>query len=208
MEPQHTSCESVIPAASDGRIAGPVALVALGANLPFAAMPPAETLRAALAKMAQAGFADLRASRLWHTPCFPPGAGPDYVNAAAAAIWTGPGEPAAALAALHRIEARFGRARVQRWGMRTLDLDLLALGQAVRPDAATQTAWRRLPFADQPGTAPDRAILPHPRLADRAFVLAPLAEVAPHWRHPLTGRSVAEMLAALPAAAFAGMAPL
>jgi 2-amino-4-hydroxy-6-hydroxymethyldihydropteridine diphosphokinase len=47
---------------------------------------------------------------------------------------------------------------------------------------------------------PDRLILPHPRLSERAFVLIPLADVAPDWRHPLTGRSVAAMAAALPAA--------
>jgi 2-amino-4-hydroxy-6-hydroxymethyldihydropteridine diphosphokinase len=185
---------------------GEAALIGLGANLPFAGAPPEATLAAAVAAMRAAGFADLRLSRFWRTPCFPPGAGPDYVNAAAAARWTGGAR--AAMDALHGIEARFGRERVQRWGMRTLDLDLIALGEAVRPDAATQTAWRRLPPAEQVRAVPDRAILPHPRLADRAFVLVPLAEVAPDWRHPLTGASVAEMLAALPAGAFEGMAPL
>jgi 2-amino-4-hydroxy-6-hydroxymethyldihydropteridine diphosphokinase len=183
-------------------------LVALGANLPFRGAAPAETLRRALADMERAGFAELRASRFWGTPCFPAGAGPDYVNAAAVARWTGPDDPAAAMAALHAIEARFGRERRERWGMRTLDLDLLAFGQAIRPDAATQTAWRRLPAAAQIARAPDRPVLPHPRLADRAFVLVPLAEVAPHWRHPLTGLSVAEMRDALPPGAFDGMVPL
>ena len=52
--------------------------------------------------------------------------------------------------------------------------------------------------------APPGLILPHPRLQERGFVLAPLAEVAPDWRHPLLGRSVREMLAALPAAALDG----
>jgi 2-amino-4-hydroxy-6-hydroxymethyldihydropteridine diphosphokinase len=188
--------------------AGDLALVALGANLPFEGRPPEETLVAAAQAMEAAWFAGLRLSRLWRTPCFPAGAGPDYVNAAAVARWTGGGGAAGALAALHAIEARFGRERRERWGMRTLDLDLIGLGQAVRPDAATQTAWRRLVPAEQMRAVPDRAILPHPRLAERAFVLVPLAEVAPDWRHPLTGASVAEMLAALPAGAFEGMAPL
>ncbi|MFN6978743.1 MAG: 2-amino-4-hydroxy-6-hydroxymethyldihydropteridine diphosphokinase, partial [Gemmobacter sp.] len=134
--------------------------------------------------------------------------GPDYVNAAVAACWTGPGGAEGALRALHAIEASHGRVRAQRWGMRTLDLDLLALGQAIRPDAGTQTLWRRLPPEAQVRAVPDRTVLPHPRLADRAFVLVPLAEVAPHWRHPLTGRSVAEMLAALPVSAHDGMARL
>ncbi|HMM10317.1 MAG TPA: 2-amino-4-hydroxy-6-hydroxymethyldihydropteridine diphosphokinase, partial [Paracoccus solventivorans] len=55
---------------------------------------------------------------------------------------------------------------------------------------------------------PDRLILPHPRLQDRGFVLAPLAEIAPQWRHPRTGRTVAAMLAALEPAGLGGMAPL
>jgi 2-amino-4-hydroxy-6-hydroxymethyldihydropteridine diphosphokinase len=92
--------------------------------------------------------------------------------------------------------------------MRTLDLDLLALGDSVLPDAATQEHWRNLPLADQKRLAPDGLILPHPRLQDRAFVLVPLADVAPDWRHPLTGQTVAAMTASLPAAERAAMRPM
>ena len=145
-------------------------------------------------------------SRLFASPCFPPGAGPDYVNAAA--VVETDLEPAALLRHLHEIEARFGRERVQRWGQRTLDLDLLACGDLVLPDAATQDHWRNLPPEVQAREAPDHLILPHPRLQDRAFVLVPLAEVAPDWRHPRLGLTVREMLNRLELADIAAVTPL
>lgn len=183
-------------------------LVAIGANLPIGAATPAETLRAALAALQAAGLSGLRISRLYATPCFPAGAGPDYVNAAAAAPLPAGWDAPRVLALCHAIEDRFGRTRQSRWGMRTLDLDLLAVGQTVLPDAATQDQWRALPPDLQARQAPDRLILPHPRLQDRAFVLVPLADVAPDWRHPRLHRSVTELLAALPAADRAAVTPL
>ena len=183
-------------------------LIALGANLPNGAQAPAESLRAALAALPEAGLRLQRVSRFYGTPAFPAGTGPDYVNAAArlrAAPGMGPRE---ILAALHAVEQAFGRARTQRWGMRTLDLDLIAVGDAVLPDAATFAAWRDLPPDRQVLAAPDRLILPHPRLQDRAFVLVPLHDVAPRWRHPVLGLTVTAMLKALPAAERAAVVPL
>ena len=141
----------------------------------------------------------VRCSSLWRSPAWPDGAGPDYVNAVVA-VGAGDLPPERILATLHAMEARAGRRRGRRWASRPLDLDLLAMGDAVVPDAATQTLWREaVPDpAAAPPAPPDRLILPHPRLEERAFVLLPLSEVAPGWRHPLTGRSVAEALAALP----------
>lgn len=145
-------------------------------------------------------------SRLFATPCFPPGAGPDYVNAAAVIATSL--DPPTLLGHLNAIEDRFGRQRVQRWGQRTLDLDLLAYEDLVLPDAATHDHWRNLPPDAQVRQAPDALILPHPRLQDRAFVLVPLAEIAPDWRHPRLGITVLEMLNRLEMAEIAAVTPV
>ena len=112
------------------------------------------------------------------------------------------------IAILHEIESRFGRTRDVRWGRRTLDLDLLATGDAVIPDAKTHAQWRDLPLEQQMRETPKELILPHPRIHERAFVLVPLADVAPDWRHPIFGKTVLEMRDALPKEALDELVPL
>lgn len=184
------------------------ALIAFGANLPFEGARPETTLERARQALAEEGLAAQSFSRLFSTPCFPAGAGPDYVNAAAVIDVPAESDAASILARLHAVEARFGRERVQRWGMRTLDIDLLAMGDSVLPDAKTQDLWRNLPPEAQAREAPTGLILPHPRMQDRAFVLVPLADVAPDWVHPRLGQSVRQMLAALPMADREAVKPL
>lgn len=180
------------------------ALIALGSNLAHRGVPPTEVVARAMEEVAALG-AEATRGRHWRSPAWPPG-GPDYVNAAMGLRVSL--APEDLLDALHGIEARWGRERADRWAARTLDLDLLAWGEAVAPDAATQRRWRELPPEAQGREAPDALVLPHPRMQDRGFVLLPLAEVAPGWRHPLLGATVAEMLAALPPQATEGVVPL
>ena len=178
-------------------------LVALGGNLQLSTVSVAETILSAADKLSEAGNRVVRMSRLYATPSFPPGSGPDYVNAAA--VVEGERFAGAMLQRLHAVEAHFGRDRRHRWGARVLDLDLLAMEDAVVPDLATQDHWRNLALAEQRRWAPEQLILPHPRLQDRAFVLVPLAEVAPDWVHPRLGLTVRDMLARLPVSEIDGI---
>lgn len=182
------------------------AVIALGGNLPFQGDNPELTLRNAINRAEEIGVLIRKSSRFYRTPCFPPGAGPDYVNAAIR-VETGL-SPGALLALLQDIEHEFGRARAQRWGMRTLDLDVLLFDDLVLPDRDTFDRWRDLPAKEQLRDTPEHLILPHPRLQDRAFALIPARDVAPDWCHPVSGKTIAQMCAELPADMVAEVAVL
>jgi len=181
-------------------------LIALGGNLPSDAGDPAQSLLAAIENMAAEGLRVCAISRFFRTPSFPDRTAPDYVNAAACVL--SDLSPVAMLAVLHRIEHRFGRIREQRWGMRTLDLDMLAIGQTILPDRPTFEAWLGLPTSRQIRAVPDQLIVPHPRLQDRAFVLVPMADIAPEWTHPVLNLSVPDLCARLPRADVAAVRPI
>lgn len=149
---------------------------------------------------------DVVMSRLYTTPAFPAGSGPDFVNAVFS-LTTDIG-PETLLTILHEIESEAGRVREKRWGPRTLDLDLLAYGDLILPDLDVWTDWHDLPPEQQTEVAPDRLVLPHPRMQDRAFVLVPLADVAPTWVHPVLDLGVDDLLDACLGEDLASIVPL
>jgi 2-amino-4-hydroxy-6-hydroxymethyldihydropteridine diphosphokinase len=150
-------------------------LIALGANLNSLAGTPEKTLVSALAALEGCGVECTPVSSFYRTPAWPDPADPPFVNAVAGVKTLMP--PEDLMRTLHEIENRFGRTRPAKNAPRTLDLDLLDYRGVTRNGDL---------------------VLPHPRLAERAFVMIPLCEIAPSWRHPASGRTAAELLAALP----------
>jgi 2-amino-4-hydroxy-6-hydroxymethyldihydropteridine diphosphokinase len=153
-------------------------LIALGANIHSRAGSPAQTLHAAIAEFQRAGVGVRSVSSFYETPAWPEPSEPAFVNAVASVDTTF--APLSLLEFLQGIEAEFGRRRTIRNAPRTLDLDIVDYDGRVEVGPPT---------------------LPHPRMAARGFVLIPLRDIAPDWRHPVSGRSVVELIAALPAEA-------
>ncbi|MGE0668025.1 MAG: 2-amino-4-hydroxy-6-hydroxymethyldihydropteridine diphosphokinase [Sphingomonadales bacterium] len=152
--------------------------IALGANLPSRHGSPRDTLEAALAALEAEGIGIIARSHWYATAPVPRSDQPDYVNGAAR-IATDL-EPEALLALLHRIEDRFGRVRAGRNEARVLDLDLIDYaGLVVEPEG-------------------EGLRLPHPRAHLRGFVLLPLRDVAPDWRHPIIRAHIDDLIARLP----------
>ncbi len=182
------------------------AIIALGGNLPFGEMSPRNTLEGAVGELTLLLGESCQVSRLFQTPSFPAGSGPDYINAVM--VLEVDLNPADLLQHLHMVEQKFSRRRDQRWGMRTLDLDLIALGDWVLPDRPGYQRWLDLPLERQMTETPDELILPHPRVQDRAFVLVPLCDVFPDWVHPILGKTAAELCAERPKTELEAIVPV
>jgi 2-amino-4-hydroxy-6-hydroxymethyldihydropteridine diphosphokinase len=148
-------------------------VVALGGNLPGGHDSVESLLDAAVRALEDAGLRVVAHSPWWRSAAWPDPAQPPFLNGVV--LVQTDLNPAETLAALHAIERRFGRERGPVNAPRTLDLDLIAHGRAV---------------IDEPGVT-----LPHPRAHERLFVMGPLAQIAPGWRHPTLGQT-AENLAA------------
>jgi 2-amino-4-hydroxy-6-hydroxymethyldihydropteridine diphosphokinase len=148
-------------------------VLALGGNLAGDYPSLEALLEAAVFALPQAGLRLARRSGWWRSAAWPDPSAPAYLNGVAfveTAL-----SPRELLAQLHALEATFGRTRGAPNEPRTLDLDLVAYGRLVLDE-------------------PDLAV-PHPRAAERRFVMGPLAEIAPGWRHPVLGRTAAELAA-------------
>lgn len=151
--------------------------IGLGANLPSQFGKPIATLEKAISDLKAASVLTTLCSPWYETAPVPLADDqPWYVNGVIEVATNR--TPAELLALLQQLERANGRVRSHANAARTLDLDIISYGDRVEND-------------QQP-------LLPHPRMADRAFVLFPLQAIAPNWRHPVSGRSVAELITALP----------
>ena len=151
-------------------------LIALGANLPSSVGPPAATLRAALARLAQRNVAARTVSPFYRSAAWPDPRNPEFVNAVAR-VETNL-SPYDLLAVLKETERAFGRETTERNAPRPLDLDILDYNGRIESGPPT---------------------LPHPRLHERGFVLITIRDIAPDWKHPISGLGVNALIESLPA---------
>lgn len=160
-------------------------LIGVGANLPSPRHgPPRATCGGALAALAEAELSIVQRSQWYKSAPVPVSDQPWFVNGVVRVKTTL--DPSRLLDLLLKTEESFGRRRGELNAARILDLDLLAYGEMVTD--------REQPNSDGMG-AP---VVPHPRMHERPFVLLPLRDVAPGWRHPVSGMSVENLIRALP----------
>jgi 2-amino-4-hydroxy-6-hydroxymethyldihydropteridine diphosphokinase len=167
------------------------ALVALGANVAGRWGTPAATLVEAVRRLSASGLRVVKVSALYETAPIGRSSQPRYRNAVVQIQAALP--PARMLALFKQVERQAGRRPGPRWGPRPLDLDLIAYGRL-------RAGRQRLPGRSRRTPPPtDRAlVLPHPQVAERRFVLVPLLDVAPYWRHPVSGLGARDLLCRLP----------
>jgi len=147
-------------------------LIALGSNVSSLWGPPRSTLERTIGSLDSGGCRLIKASSLFETAPFGKTDQPNFVNAVVriACEMT----PEALLEQLQRLERLAGRVHSEKWGPRPLDLDIIDFDGLIRQEPPP--------------------VLPHPGIPQRPFVLAPIAEVAPRWRHPILRKTAAQML--------------
>ncbi|MEM6626431.1 MAG: 2-amino-4-hydroxy-6-hydroxymethyldihydropteridine diphosphokinase [Pseudomonadota bacterium] len=149
--------------------------IALGGNMPFEGLEGGRLFEKVLNVIDRSGFKPIRVSRVWSSPAWPDRSTPAFANAVAELA---PDEADAQdlLMQLLKIEERFGRIRKEVNGPRTLDLDLIDFCGRVWVDKD-----------------PAGLTIPHLRAHERSFVMGPLQEIAPQWRHPVLEAPVSEL---------------
>lgn len=157
-------------------------LIGLGSNMTGPWGAPRDCIGRALRLLNEHPFNLVKASTLIETTPFGNQDQPTYINAVARIKTHLPA--LGLLQALREIERSAGRERHERWGERTLDLDILDYNGVVLEQGIEQTMDAEL-------------VLPHPAISEREFVLVPIVEIAPRWKHPVTGMTAGKMLAAL-----------
>ncbi len=156
-------------------------LIGLGSNLCGEEFDsPSEVLEAALKAMAASGIVIKKLSRFYESEPVPKSDQPWFVNAVAAVETEL--VPDDLLHQLHEIEADLGRERRIKWEARIIDLDILGFEDHILPSTGL---WQ---------VETDKITIPHPRLHERLFVLKPLMDINPDWKHPVLGKTVAELV--------------
>ena len=166
-------------------------LLALGSNVSSDLQDSYDLIKKSISELCKKTIKKIDISNFYQTPAFPIGAGPDFINCVISAYTEL--DPVILLEELHSIEAKFGRKRLKRWGQRTLDIDLLDYDSKIKPNITYVQEWLNMPLDKQLKQTPNQLILPHPRLQERAFVLIPMADVAPDWMHPILCKTTLEM---------------
>jgi 2-amino-4-hydroxy-6-hydroxymethyldihydropteridine diphosphokinase len=158
-------------------------VIGLGANLPSQYGSPRNACGAALELLEKSGIKIIARSPWYESAPVPVSDQPWYVNGVI--IIDSEWPPATILKHLLGVETQMGRQRGVRNAARIIDLDLIAYGETITDTGQTSIGKN----------GPD---IPHPRMHERAFVVLPLRDLLPNWRHPASGQSVNEMASALP----------
>ncbi len=139
---------------------------------------------------------DSLCSKIYHSPAYPLGSGPDYLNAA---VHMTSDLPAIELLGICReIEEKFHRERSYRWAPRSCDVDLIFVGQEILLSHKKWCEWANLSDAEYVSRQPDHIVIPHPRAHFRNFVLVPIGEIAPNHVHPVFNETVEKLRDKLP----------
>ena len=163
--------------------------LALGSNLPHGGLQPLEVIQSAINALKVAGLGRVEVSGFYRTAPVPISDQPDFINCVIAGETT-----YSALEMLdicQSIELSHGRKRAVRWDARTLDIDIISFNHQVYPSLEE---WRAIADNMKVSTNMPDLVLPHPFMHKRAFVLRPLCDLAPDWRHPVIGISALDLL--------------